>query len=119
MHKKQNYRILVLLLFILIGFSSIIPLLNDSVFSNAEVNPKISTDPVLYANKDYDFNLDDYYDSDDLTHIYTGANFQKTYVPTGQQYNESVSYVNNSETKTQDLGNYPATHSFNEYNDGT
>ena len=55
---------------------------------------------MLYANNDYDFNLDDYYDDADPAHIYTDAELQKTYIPTGIQYNETVSYVNNSESQT-------------------
>jgi len=95
-HSKLIITSFFLLLFILPVFFNRFP---DDL-ADQPTNLQTSSDPVLYANNNYDFNLDNYYDDADLDHVYTDANFQKTYVPTMIQYNESVSYVNNSESQT-------------------
>jgi len=72
----NNKRIGVLFCLLFL-FSFLIPLigLNPSEIQYININPKTSAN-YLYNNKSYDFFLNDFYDSDDLTKTYTGAEFQ-------------------------------------------
>jgi len=100
--KIQNQIILFLLLFILVGFSSIIPIFKDNTFDN-----------YLFNGKEYDMTLEDVYDDENYTKLYTGANFSYVFMENeSTTFNEVVSPVNNSEFNNPNLADYPATYSF-------
>ena len=102
---KKSKRIILLgmvllSIMLILSFTRFIETSGLSGSSDSQSKLKTSDDKILYLNRNYPFHLDDFYDDEDVTHIYTGTNFQKTYIPTGVQYNESVLNVNNSESQT-------------------
>ncbi|TFG10125.1 MAG: hypothetical protein EU535_08520, partial [Promethearchaeota archaeon] len=94
--KKKTSKIVILLSLL---FLFLLPSLFNQIQLVSGESPETSDD-VLYLGQDYPFHLDDYYDDSDPAHVYTGAKLQKEYVPTSTVYEESVSYVNNSESQT-------------------
>jgi len=73
----------------------------------------------LFNGKPYPFELNDFYDDEDLDHVWTGAKFQmESFNDTelawsGTINNDTVTPVNNTETQYgASSGHFPATYSF-------
>ena len=94
--KKDRYRIYIIIsLFICMFAISFL----DSPNKNTDVfGLQTSTSNYLFNGKEYDITLDDIYDDEDLSKVYTGANFQTVFLENDTTIlSEAVSNVNNSE----------------------
>lgn len=106
MKKTKKSAVLVFILTISIFFSYAPSFILDyEKLDQEEVenNPNSSAN-YLYKDKTYNITLEDVYDDENLTKIYTGANFQKTYL-SGDPYliwNETVATVDNNEVEYGD-----------------
>ena len=106
--KKQTIGMVLVLLF-LVGFG-ITPFQITSSPPHLESTPTTSTN-FLFNGKTYTFNLDDFYDDENLTKIWTGAKFQtEAFNGTSLEWsgvvnNDTVSPVNNIETQYGDPSN--------------
>ncbi len=124
MNKRENKVIVCLCLIV---FMLSIPSLFTSNYNSVGIDGtlKTSTNNYLFNGVEYDITLDDVYDDENSTKIYTGANFQtSSFNYTTYDWNDSesdpVSPVNNTEIdKASPSGHYPATYSFDDQPVGT
>jgi len=122
--RKKSIGILIILLFLI---SILTPVFDLSGLGtrNVDTTPKTSSN-CLFNGKLYTFNLDNFYDDENLTKIWTGAKFQTeafndtTMAWSGTVNNDTVTPVDNDETQYgSPSGVYNGTYDFREFADGT
>jgi len=99
--KKRGFKIVIFvcLFVIFLSISFINPNIDASIKNNE--NLSTATDNYLFNGKEYDITLDDVYDDENLTKIYTGANFQTVFMENDSTIlSEVVSPVNNTNYKS-------------------
>jgi hypothetical protein len=103
MEKKSKNR-LFSLLFVLIFMLSVSSLFTSNYNNlDSDTNISIASDNYLFNGKEYDIELNDIYDDEDLYKIYTGANFSYVFLENeSTTFNEVVSPVNNNERQLGD-----------------
>jgi len=107
-------------LFLLVFMLSVSSFSSFFVFNyNSDASLETSATNYLFNGKPYPFELNDFYDDEDLDHVWTGAKFQtEAFNDTelawsGTINNDTVTPVNNTETQYgASSGHYPATYSF-------
>jgi len=100
LNRKGKKNIIFLVLIVIgLSFSNV----ENSFDTNNLVdnNLKLLTDNVLFNGVEYDMTLDDVYDDEDLTKVFTGANFSYVFMENDTvTFNEVVSPVNNTNYKS-------------------
>ncbi len=100
---------LLIVFALLLSYSSIFN--NLFLSSDNDTNLETSATNTLFNGKSYPFELNDFYDDEDLDHVWTGAKFQTedfndtTTSWTGVVNNDTVTPVNNTETQYGDPNN--------------
>ncbi|MBY9008822.1 MAG: DNRLRE domain-containing protein, partial [Candidatus Lokiarchaeota archaeon] len=113
----------ILTLLTILFLFTIIPIFtNNTNINNNDSNLKTSTDNYLFNGVPYDITLNDVYDDENATKIYTGANFQSSsFNTTTYDWNdpesEEVSPVNNTEIQYGSPANIDMIDGTSDYND--